>query len=778
MSRLNNSQYGFMTTTDDVNSHRDGATVKPIEREVVMAINISKFDKMDIGIAILDFKISELFLVSFSDSPSFVRSVNQLDIYQPTTVIIPDLAQFEKLKYVLLSNLNEDVNQKLGKVKIFDSVSGAELLKQHSLNDVKTNDLMTGAAGALIATCMESRLMKSTSKYKTTIVASGKFVLIDSSTIKDLELVSSSNDKGLSFFSFLNRCTTKMGQRLLRTSILQPLTDIESIKLRLESVNELTSQENILITIKTKLKQLSDLDTLFSYLLDDSGIPEQRINNIILLKTNLLLVLELKDCLNVTSPILQQIKEIFQHQNIEKSLNLIDKYINEDCRVTKNNYVQIAHQRANAIKSGLNGLLDVSRSVREKILEEVNEYVQKLIEQYELNLDYRYDKCKRFYLRIKTNDTSPPKLPEEFINIIHKKHIIECTTIDLLKQGSRLYDIESEINVISGSIIQELYDQSQDNLPIFFMISESIAILDLLCSFASFINEQKGSYTCPEFGNYTHIRQSRHPILETLKNVVPNDYSCVPEISRFQIITGANMSGKSIYIKQIAYILIMAQMGLYVPADYAIIKIQKSIFSRLSSDADINVSTFANEMNDMNTILKNADDSSLVLIDELGRGSSLRDGFAVCLAILDHLTTLGATVFTTTHFHEIAEILGNKSCVLSSNMKTTEQNGKFEYQFKLEIGKIETERYGIKYAELSQILPEELINFAKDLIEPLKSKITKSDSKLMSKRRKLVLELYFALSQLKKLDCDNNYKIDLLRTLQTRFVEEINEATA
>ncbi|KAI5950888.1 MSH4 [Candida jiufengensis] len=747
MSRINNSQYGFMTTTDDIVSKRIGTTtIKQVEREAVMAINLSKFDKMDVGIAILDFKISELFLINFNDSPSFVRTVNQIDIHTPTTVIIPDCQQIEKLKFVLLSNLDDDVKQKLGKLKMFDPLVGREILKEHSLNEFNCNDLVAGAAGALINTCEEMRLIKPTNKFKITHVENRKFMLIDSSTIKDLELVSSSSDKGLTFFKFINKCTTKMGQRLLRTSILQPLTDVEDIKLRLESVTELKNEDQILFCIKSKLKQLSDLDSLFSHLLDDSGNQEQRVNNILLLKTNLMLIVELEECLNVNSPILQQIKEIFQHKNIGKS----EKWTQWIFRCFK--------------------------KCKGQNIEEVNDYVQKLAEEHDLNIDYRYDQIRGFYLRIKIKEKLT--LPTEFTNIIHKKNIIECTTIDLLKQGSRLNDIVNEINVVSSSLIKELYEQSQDNLPIFFMVSESIAMLDMLCCFADFVNSQTGSYTCPEFGNYTHIRQSRHPIFETLFEFIPNDYSCVPELSRFQIITGANMSGKSVYIKQFAYILIMGQMGLYVPADYAIIKIHDSIFSRLSSDAHINTSTFANEMNDMNNILKTADDNSLLLIDELGRGSSLRDGFAVCLAILEHLTFLRATVFTTTHFQEIAEILGNKSCVLSSHMKSVEQYGKLKSEFKLEAGKLGTERYGINYAESSQILPSELITCAKELIEPLKSKSIKNDSKSMSKRRKLVLELYFALTQLKNLDCDINYKLDLLRTLQARFVDEINEATA
>ncbi|KAI5954829.1 MSH4 [Candida theae] len=784
---ITNSQYGFVNTVRA--STRYNTSKADNRRDVVMAINKSKSDQMDVGIAVLDFETFEFTMIDFCDTSLFVRTVNQIDVHQPTIVIAPHgpSMQFEKLKYILASNLDETVEQKLAKPKLFDSVSGLDLLKAHShLQDselqlsVSDCALSIGAASALFTSCLESKLLKPNNRVRISIAENDKFMLIDSCAIKDLELISSLTGKGTTLFSFLNRCTTKMGQRLLRSSIIQPLLNVDSIKLRLESVTELLSQENILQATKNILKNSPDLDRLFgSFLNPESSISqEQMINNILALKTALLLCGELLNCLEHTeSPLLAQVKEILKHENINSSLQLIDKFIHEDCRSAKTS-IEVAHQRANAVKSGVNGLLDVSRSIRESILEQVGEYVQKLSAENSAIVEYRHDKSRGFFLKIKGTPFDNP----EFINIIQKKNGFECTTIDLLKQSSRFSEIMAEINNISSIIIQELYDQSCDNTPIFFMISEAVATVDLFCSFASFIDSQTKSYICPEFGNYIHVKQSRHPILETsIKDFVPNDYSCVPEISRFQIITGANMSGKSVYLKQIAYILIMAQMGLYVPADYAKIKIHKSLLSRLSSDSmDLNASSFSNEMTEMCRILKNSEQASFIIIDELGRGSSLRDGFSMCLAILEHLTTTGATVFTTTHFKEIAEILGSKSCVLASHMESIEVNGKLESKFKLESGKLEVECYGIKYAESSQMLPKELLDGAKAIAELLKQQVKKcndSHAKLVTKRKKLVLELYFALNQMRTLDCTVSYKLDLLRTLQAKFVEEINDVS-
>ncbi|CAK9436404.1 uncharacterized protein LODBEIA_P09620 [Lodderomyces beijingensis] len=466
------------------------------------------------------------------------------------------------------------------------------------------------------------------------------------------------------------------------------------------------------------------------------------------------------------SSLLRQVREILTHENTSTATALINHYICDDVNPARTGS-ELAQLRANAVKNGINGLLDVSRSVRETILEQVSEYVQNLSLEHNLALDYRYESCRGFYLRIKfQNDLRAPEIPNELVNCVEKKNMLECTSVDLLKQSSRLHEILSEITTLSTIILQDLFEQCRENAPIFLMISEAVATLDLLCSFAEFISAQKQCYVCPEFGDYLHVRQSRHPILaEKIPCFVPNDYSCVPEISRFQIITGANMSGKSVYLKQLAYIVIMAQMGLYVPAEYATVRIQKSLLSRIPSDtAEINVSSFSNEMNDMKRIVANANRDSLVSIDELGRGTSLKDGFFICLA-------------TSTHFQEVAEILSNKSYVLASHMQSVEVNGKMTLVYKLQPGELDLTGYGIKLAESSRLLPVDMIQSSKIIAEKLRARAQSPENsadKLLSRRRKLIWELYFALTQVYNLNCNPTYKIDLLRTPQARFVEEIS----
>lgn len=238
------------------------------------------------------------------------------------------------------------------------------------------------------------------------------------------------------------------------------------------------------------------------------------------------------------------------------------------------------------------------------------------------------------------------------------------------------------------------------------------------------------------------------------------------------------MSGKSVYLRQFAYLVIMSQMGIFVPAEFAKMKIFKSIYSKLSCDThEINASLFSTEMSETANVLKNLNHDSLVILDELGRGSSFADGFSICLAILEHLLHMGAFVFTSTHFRDIAEILSNKSCVVTSHMETSELNGNLQMKYNLVLGRTDQSGYGIRYAEHSQLLPKEMIDEAKEIAKVLESRKTvcqSEDQKLIAKRRKLVLELYFALNHISNLDADTTYKTQILRTLQAKFVEEIN----
>lgn len=785
------SAYGFITTNNEVISKKRTLAQTDDRFEVVMSIYLQRADSMDVGISVLKLKTLELTLMSFCDSLTFVRTVNQIQVYEPTIIILPEAqlhSQIEKLKYIIHSNVSDKVKERFIKAKVFNAFDGMNNLKLYTdINDstleqvVCNRKLSVAAANACIDYCVSTKLFRVTNKIILKHCICENTMLIDICTVRDLELVDSLSERGTTLYSFLNCCLTKMGTRMLRTSILQPSTHENSIILRSESVQELINDEDMLINIRSLLKHTCDLEKVFSTFLEPRGSlnREQEINNIILLKTVLQNTFVIRKSIeNVSSHLLVQVKQILEHENVQHLLAIINEYIRDDCQWA-NSSTELANQRANAIKSGVNGLLDVSRRIREALLEEVSELVAKLSEKLEILMEYRFEPSKGFFIKIKGDNNDINSLPEDLINRVKKRKTIECTTIELMKQSSRYKDIVSEITILNSTIVQDMYTNINNYTPILLMVSEAIGTLDLLCSFAYFTSLQKSSYTCPEFAKEVTILRSFHPILgSNNSDFIANNYSCNQELSRIHVITGVNMSGKSVYLRQIAYLVIMAQMGCFVPAEYAKMRVFNSLYSRLSSDTvDINASLFSKEMSETAVILNDLDENSLILIDELGRGSSLTDGFSICLAILEDLICKGATVITTTHFRDIAQVLANKSCVVTAHMETVETNGKLEMKYNLLLRRNDIVGYGIRFAETSNLLPQELIEDSRVIANILRSRKPvhgDKELKLLSRRRKLVLELYFALNYVSKLNCEMNYKIQLLQTLQAKFVEEIN----
>lgn len=310
-----------------------------------------------------------------------------------------------------------------------------------------------------------------------------------------------------------------------------------------------------------------------------------------------------------------------------------------------------------------------------------------------------------------------------------------------MKCNSRLKSITSEITMISDQIIDELFDKLNDAIFPLFMVSEAVSVLDLLCSFATLVTSSTAGYVKPVFttdhddteGNQSlnsgklALKQSRHPVLDRImkyKPFIPNDIYAAQDTSRMNIITGVNMSGKSVYLRQIALLAIMAQTGCFIPAEFARMPIYRALYARISNDPDDDMlkSSFTAEMTEIAYILHHVKEpcpsdcnssiwSELIIIDELGRASSVADGLAVSLAITDWLvrqsfidedmsredgkiyrlsnnalkrqkatdkvTKKAVTTFMSTHFHDLAKAMGMRPGVSIINMRADVSHGSF-----------------------------------------------------------------------------------------------------
>ena len=393
-------------------------------------------------------------------------------------------------------------------------------------------------------------------------------------------------------------------------------------------------------------------------------------------------------------------------------------------------------------------------------------------------LDMKYDTARQYYIRIPVSELEDRNLPEVFINVFRKKNTIECQTLDLVKWNQKIVDSHHEVLQMSDKSIQDLIENIRDEIEPLFKISEAIATLDVTASFAHLVTTQ--DYCRPELTQEVAIKSGRHPIKGKLlaDSYVPNDVYATQQ-SRFQIITGCNMSGKSTYIRSIALMAMMAQCGSFVPTVYASFPVFHQAFARISMDDNVeaNVSTFAREMRETAFILRNVDKRSMVIIDELGRGTSTRDGLCIAIAIAEALIDSRAFVWFATHFTDLAKILAERSGVVSLHLAVEmSQADKMKMLYKVADGVVREEHYGIALAKVIQ-LPPEVIQIAETVSKKLNANLErrKKQSKtiLLARRRKLILGLREQLLQLHDGNMQGRVLATWMQKLQDEFVNRM-----
>ncbi|CAI8056057.1 MutS protein homolog 4 [Geodia barretti] len=267
-----------------------------------------------------------------------------------------------------------------------------------------------------------------------------------------------------------------------------------------------------------------------------------------------------------------------------------------------------------------------------------------LSSKYNLPIKVCGSNSRGFYMQLYTGAGAPPELdvdnlPSDFMKISKNRNTINFSTADLLRLNDRAQEATKEIYVMTNVVVNELIKDLRSNIGCLYKLAECVSMLDMLHSFAKSCT--LSSYVRPEFTDTLAVKQSRHPILDIISfNLVPNNIFASRE-SNFILITGPNMSGKTTYLKQVALLQIMAQVGSFVPAVYASFRVTSQIFSRVGSDDDIssNSSTFMLEMRELSYVLQNVSSNCLVIVDELGRGTSNEEGFGICHAVCEHLLT-------------------------------------------------------------------------------------------------------------------------------------------
>ncbi|RKF82703.1 MutS protein-like protein 4 [Golovinomyces cichoracearum] len=787
-------------TQSSLHSSKSRSTIgKAEQQKIVCAISEARGISPTVGLAFVSITNGEAVLSQICDNQFYVRSLNKLEAFGPTDILIVSTHGPPNPKSKMYSVIEENIPwARLITIdrKYWSETAGLDYIQKLAFHgDVEA--INVAVAGNYFATCCFAAALKyidlslsltfAFHSLRIKYQASEGSMMIDLSTVQSLELIQNVHDSKSKdcLFGLLNDTLTPMGTRLLRSSILQPSTQANVLTQRYEALEELISKEDVFLQTRQALKSVYDIERLLSSLIviptqPDIRYSEQLINHILMLKSFVELIPPIRDALGgARSDLLSTIRDYCCPENIERTLQFIKGVINDDVTYQKTP-LDLRNQRTYAVKSGVSGLLDVARQTFKEATEDVHQHVLELNQSLEINAEIRYDNSRKYYLRILEDSFNGSPPPEVLINCYRIKGYMECQTLDLVKLNQRIEDSHQEVILMSDKTIQELVNNIRGEIPILFRVCESIAMLDMIAAFGQIATTN--DYVRPEITECIAIKSGRHPIREKVhpEKFIANDVYASSQ-KRFQIITGCNMSGKSTYIRSIALMAIMAQIGSFIPASYASFPLIDQLFARVSKDDsnEGNVSTFASEMRETAFILRNIDANSLAIFDELGRGTSSRDGLAIALSISEALIESRAMIWFATHFRELAQILSERAGVVNLHLSVDmSKENTMTMLYKIEEGYMKEEHYGLALAKVVD-LPLQVLEVAESVSKALDAQAAakKKSSKAFAvvRRRKLVLGLVEALKQAESGSLAGKALMSWLQRLQNEFIHRMEE---
>ncbi|KAJ2161174.1 MutS protein msh4 [Coemansia sp. RSA 552] len=698
----------------------------------LMVLTEGRGHASEIAYCLFSLDTSQCMLSQFSDSASYSRTIYAIVTLQPQVVLVPKAMANGKSKAML------NIRRYLPWLTVvplerkrFSDADGVQVLQTIAvpgqalqlLRVLHTKQYAYAALNAMIYHIEHDMDMSIASgSINVTYKQMEGSMQIDPGAWRDLALAECNDsrkpkdDEGAStrdqsLFSAINHTQTKMGGRLLRANILQPSTDLSTIYTRQNAVLEILDNEELFFLLSAQLTDFPDLDAVITSLVRQptavatSRQASQAINNVLQVKHILQKTKELAGGVTVDlqSTLLDSALGVLTDARIDELLEHIHSVVREDVTMEKSAHLSRS-QRCHAVKDGVDSFLDVSRAIFDKVTEEVVELVSQYSDEIQVAIRAVY-KPSAGYTMTARRDALGDTIPEEFVNVVVKKAVI--------KLNNRLSSVVTEINLLTEKAIQDVTEVIRDNIVILYRISEAVALLDMVVSFAHHCTLHE--CVVPEFSDSIRIVQGRHPILDVSGHeVVANDVMTVG--TTFTIVSGPNMGGKSTYLRQIIYTVIMAQIGSLVPAQSATLKVFDKLFVRMNNNDNLTAgeSTFLREMHDISYILQNYDRHSLLLIDELGRSTTVLEGKALCRAICEELLDTRATVFVTTHFLDLPDILGAHQNCTQVVLSATAEDGQAAQRFKAALGVQNDVMYGIALAE-KMGFPSDVIEIAKEV---------------------------------------------------------------
>ena len=668
-----------------------------------------------IGVSICDFSTGDYFVTELKSENELIDEINK---FVPSEIIVNE---YFAMSGIDLTAVNEKLNISMSTLEnwYFDEDSSIKKLLSHfkisALDGLGVKDYPTGiiAAGALLTYLYETQKSDMSHIITLTPYTTGKYMLIDSSSRRNLELVETLREKQKrgSLIWVLDKTKTAMGARTLRSYLEQPLIDKKKIEARLDMVEELKNNMICREELREYLNPIYDLERLISRVVYQTANPR----DLIAFRSSLEMLPAIKTLLqDLSSPLVRELDE--QLDPLTDICTLITESIEDEPPISireggmiKTGYDEQVDHLRNAKTEGKTWLAKIEEEEREKTGIK--------------NLRIKYNKVFGYYLEV--TNSYKDLVPEYYTRKQTLTNAERYITPELKELEETILGAEDKLTALEYEIFCKVRNQIAEQVVRIQHTAKAIAGLDVFASLA--LVAEQNNYVRPKMNEkgILEIKSGRHPVVEkmiTNDMFIENDTYLDNKNNRIAIITGPNMAGKSTYMRQNALIVLMAQVGSFVPAQSANIGIVDRIFTRVGASDDLasGQSTFMVEMNEVANILRNATSSSLLILDEIGRGTSTIDGLSIAWAVVEYISNpkiLGAKTLFATHYHELTELEGKLSNVNNYCIAVKEKGDDIVFLRKIVSGGADRS-YGIQVAKLAGV-PDPVIERAKVICEEL-----------------------------------------------------------
>jgi len=669
-----------------------------------------------VGIAFLDISTGEFYVSELPDDGSD-RLMDELSRVDPKEILMPKGVVTKGPASEVSARFKERVN--LLDDWGFDPENGRQRLLDHfgvaSLDGfgVEGMDAGLAAAGAALGYLNETQGSALVNITRVRAYNTASHMVVDETARRNLEVIESPSGREGTLINCLDDTVTAMGARRLKAWLVRPLLDITEIRARHEAVEELADNLTMRRRLRENLRGIQDIERLMGRV--SSGVAGPR--DISALKASIAALPVVRDTVQVTTT--SRLRELCGRISVHKELRELI-----DCAVVDEPPANL--KDGGVIKAGFNLELDELRGyctegkgliARIEAEERANTGIS--------SLKVRFNKVFGYYIEITKSNID--QVPDYFIRKQTLVNAERYVTPELKEYEEKVLGAEEKILELEATLFAELRSEAARFAGEVQQTADALAEIDTLASFAEAASARGYVRPVMDEGGSIEINDGRHPVVELLtgrERYIPNDTRLDPDDGRLHIITGPNMAGKSTYMRQVALIVLMAQCGSFVPASSAKMGLVDRIFTRVGASDNIarGQSTFMVEMNETANILNNATARSLIILDEIGRGTSTFDGLSIAWAVAEHIhdkEKVGAKTLFATHYHELTELAALYPGIRNMNVSVKEWKDEVVFLRKIVEGGAD-KSYGIQVARLAG-LPRELLERAKEILAGLEN---------------------------------------------------------